>query len=418
MSIQRNLPENVSLKQLKVQAKNLLRAYRDAEENALAAFKSHHHAAPEFENCKLSDAQLVVARLYGFASWLQLKDFAEQANAIKELRTCIHNDDIAGASVLLDAHPELLHQRLSRNWGAPMAYAANLGRMELIKNFAQRGAKDFQHAFDRSCLQGQLEIAQWLLDRGAALKPGIVLGACETLNSSGLEFLLDLGAEIMDEHGDRLAPIALVLQTYSRNPTGKHGCLEALIRYGAELPDTPVVAFHRGRIDLLETHLARDSNLLQRRFSYEELYPEALGCHEKSTQYGLHGSPLAGCGLLHMAVDFDEEEIFQWLLNKGADPNLEADVDEAGFGRQTPLFSAVVSQSYQCGRQRNGSMAKELLRRGANPLHRATLKKAILFTDDAVVHEYRDVTAFEFGKQFSHQEWVNTTAMNAIAESC
>ncbi|MBT5704930.1 MAG: ankyrin repeat domain-containing protein [Verrucomicrobia bacterium] len=340
-----------------------------------------------------------------------------KADNVEKLRECIHCDDHAGASALLDAHPELLHQRLSRNWGAPMAYAANLGRMDLIRDFAQRGAKDFQHAFDRSCLQGQLEAARWMMEKGATLKNGITMGCCETLNSDGLEFLLDLGAAVADEHGDKLAPIALVLQTYSRNPIGKHQCLEALVRYGADLPDTVIVAFHRGRIDLLETHLLHDPELLQRRFSYEELYPTALGCHASTTQHGLHGAPLAGCGLLHMAVDFYEEEIFHWLLDRGADPNQEAIVDEDGFGKQTPLFSAVVSQSYQCGRQQDGSMAKELLRRGAKPLHRATLKKAILFSDDEILHEYRNVTPYEFGKRFSHQNWVNPLAMNAISES-
>ncbi len=338
------------------------------------------------------------------------------ADSIKKLQDCIHRDDRAGASALLDVHPELLHKRLSRNWGAPMAYAANLGRMDLIRDFAARGATDFQHAFDRSCLQGQLEVARWMMEMGATLKMGIIMGCCETLNSDGLEFLLDLGAAVADEHGDKLAPIALVLQTYSRNPVGKHQCLEALVRYGGDLLDTALVAFHRGRIDLLEGHLLRDPELLQRRFSYEELYPMALGCHAPSTQYGLHGAPLSGCGLLHMAVDFDEQEIFDWLLEKGADPNLEAIVDERGFGKQTPLFNTVVSQSYQCGRQRDGMMAKELLRRGANPSHRATLKKAILFSDDDTTHEYRDVTPFEFGNRFSHQNWVNPSAMKAISE--
>ena len=333
----------------------------------------------------------------------------------KALRECIHRDDEEGAIALLDEHPELLYQALSNNWGAPMAYAANLGCLELMKHFARRGARDFQHAFERSCLQGRLEAARWLMDQGAVLEKGVIIGPCETLNSRGLEFLLDLGAPVSGEHGDSLAPMALLLQTYSRDPDGKHKCLEALFRHGVEMPDTPVVAFHRGRIDLLEKHLADDPMLLQRRFSYEELYPEALGCYAKSTQHGLHGSPLDGCGLLHMAVDFDEKEIFHWLLEKGADSNLEALVDDDGFGKQTPLFNTVVSQSYLCGRQREASMAKKLLNRGADPLLRANLKKAILFTEDETLHEYRNVTAFEFGKQFSHQEWVNPAAMNAIA---
>ena len=35
-----------------------------------------------------------------------------------------------------------------------------------------------------------------------------------------MAFLLKLGAEVADEHGDPMAPVALVLQTYCRNPKG------------------------------------------------------------------------------------------------------------------------------------------------------------------------------------------------------
>ncbi len=34
------------------------------------------------------------------------------------------------------------------------------------------------------------------------------------------------------------------------------------VEHGLELPDTPVMALHRGRIDLIEAHLSRDPDLL------------------------------------------------------------------------------------------------------------------------------------------------------------
>jgi hypothetical protein len=179
----------------------------------------------------------------------------------------------------------------------------------------EMGAKDVQHAFDRACLQGKLDTARQLCAMGARVTPGSVMGPCETLNDAGLALLLDMGAELADEHGDRLAPVALILQTYSRYPEGKHRCLELAAGRGVELPDTPVMAVHRGRIDLLEALLKRDSQMLGRTFSHEEIYPPALGC-SADPSYALHGTPLAGTTLLHICVDFDDIEIARWLIER------------------------------------------------------------------------------------------------------
>ena len=109
----------------------------------------------------------------------------------------------------------------------------------------------------------------------------------------GLSYLLQMGAEICDESGDSRATVALLLETYSRNSAGKHECLELLVRYGIALPDTPPMAVHRGRIDLLEAHLAHDPALLTRTFSHQDIYPPALGCHDDES-LAFHGTPLAG----------------------------------------------------------------------------------------------------------------------------
>ena len=74
-----------------------------------------------------------------------------------------------------------------------------------------------------------------------------------------------------------LAPIALILETYSRNVRGKHECLELVARHGIALPDTPPMAVHRGRTDLLEPHLDRGPQLLTRTFAHEEIDPRSSG---------------------------------------------------------------------------------------------------------------------------------------------
>ena len=111
---------------------------------------------------------------------------------------------------------------------------------------------------------------------GARLVLGSVMGPCETQGGSGLALLLELGAEITNAHGDLLAPVGLLLETYCRNPEGKDQCLELLAEHGIDLPDTPPMAVHRGRIDLLEEHLRRDGGLHVPTFSHED-WPGASG---------------------------------------------------------------------------------------------------------------------------------------------
>jgi hypothetical protein len=63
----------------------------------------------------------------------------------------------------------------------------------------------------------------------------------------------------------------MVLETYARGPDGKQQCLELLAANGIAFPDTPTLALHRGRIDLLDAHLARDPRLLRRTFAQIEI---------------------------------------------------------------------------------------------------------------------------------------------------
>jgi hypothetical protein len=95
--------------------------------------------------------------------------------------------------------------------------------------------------------------------------------------ADGLALLVELGVPLTDERGDRLAPVGLVLQTYSRWPDGKHRCLELLAESGVELPDTPTMAVHRGRIDLLERWVSREPDVLERTFAHDEIWPVTLG---------------------------------------------------------------------------------------------------------------------------------------------
>lgn len=407
----RHLPVRPDLNRLSREADELLRAARRGDPAAVTELRVHHPERVEPDAARLADAQLALARSYGLPSWPRLVLACRMTDAI-------WRDDAEAVRELVLKHPELLHENargVKGNWGPPMSYAANLGRERIVAMVRELGATDLQGAFDRACLQGQLETARRLYAMGARPVPGSLMGPAETQNGAGMAYLLELGAEIGDEHGDRLAPVALVLETYCRDPDGKHRCLELLAEYGIELPNTPPMAVHRGRIDLLEVHLRRDPDLPARTFSHREIYPPELGCHADES-LALHGTPLAGATLLHLCVDYDEIEIARWLLERGADANAKAELDGEGFGGHTPLFGCVVSQPYRVGLRKDDAFARLLLHHGADPNARASLRKRLRFVADESRHEYRDVTPLAWGRRFHDQDWVSEPAMRLIVE--
>ena len=426
----RHLPVRPNLDQLKHQAKDLLRAVHRGDTQALDEFKLHHPDGEKIfagrvddarASLKLADAQLVLARSYSAPSWPRLVQACNLIDAI-------WRDDIDTVRQIVTRNPKLIHEHariMKDNWGPPLSYAANLGRDEIIKLLHKLGAMDLEHALGRAILQSKIETAAMLYQLlGSPLPPaGSLGGPAYTLSVQGTAFALRVGARVRDDDGNRLAPVDVVLETDSRNPQAKHAILEMYVAHGLELRDTPALALHRGRIDLLEQHLVRDPRLLERTFTHEEIYPPEMGCHDEvqATQ----GTPLKGTTLLHLCADYDEIEIARWLLEKGMDANARAAVDVDGFGGHTALFGTVVSQpnfwmNYQ-GRPQLAPFTQLLLDHGADPNLRASLRKQLHpgygpRYDVKQAYEYRDVTALSWGRQFHAKVFVSERAMKLIEE--
>ncbi len=420
-TVSRGLPAQPHLDVPKQQARELLRQCKSGSNAAFDRIRRQH---PKFRSLddddllsirlKLSDAQFVIAREYGFSSWTQLKQRINGNTAAQLIDKAIRSNDAATVTRLLADYPDLMHVPVvSGNWGPPMSHAANLGMLDMVRTIAALGAKDIQHAFDRALLHGDIEIAKWLHEHGAVFAPGIIMGACETLNSRGFAFLDDAGVPITNGEGDKLAPLALVLETYSRNPTGKHEILRRFRKRGYPWPDTPMMAFHCGDLQRLQAHLQQDPQLVHRRFTHSEIYPPELGCG-KEIGSGMCGTPIDGTTLLHLSIDFDEREIFDWLLEQGADVNAAAAIDEEGFGGHTPLFNVIVCDAYVNGRQRDGYMARRLLDLGADPHVRVSLRKYLDWREEPGWHIARNVTPLEWAADFPERGWVSKEAISMI----
>ena len=107
----KSLPARPNLDQLRTQAKDLLKQYRAGEPAAVDRvheFRSGMRA----EALRLHEAQLVIAREYGFASWPKLKEHVESTlreaagHALELFKQAYKDDDAPRFRQLLEQFPE------------------------------------------------------------------------------------------------------------------------------------------------------------------------------------------------------------------------------------------------------------------------------------------------------------------------
>jgi len=101
----RTLSDHPDLDQLRRQAKELLDEFHAGQADAVAEVATHYHGADP-TTFALHDAQLVLARAYGFESWPRLKAFVDGVT-IRRLDDAVRSDNVADARMMLRARPEL-----------------------------------------------------------------------------------------------------------------------------------------------------------------------------------------------------------------------------------------------------------------------------------------------------------------------
>ena len=269
----------------------------------------------------------------------------------------------------------------------------------MVKYLYELGARDIQDALGQSIYKCSRDITDFLISKGGNMEGNDRYGllgssSCELLNLDSLKFTLSYRTQPIPKHV-LFKYFMILVGTYVRNPKGKHECVEELINQGLELDDTPIMAFHRGQIDLLEKHFRNEPDLIHRRFSLREIFCKPFFDDDMD---GLHLTPLEGATLLHLAMEYDERDIMQWLVENGADVNAMSTIDKDGFGGHTPLFHTTVTFIPE-----DTSKAVFLLENGANPNHRCSLRKQLKYTDKRHmedIHEYKDVTPISFAGQW------------------
>jgi ankyrin repeat protein len=107
----RRMRQRPDLEQLKRQSKELLAAFRAADAAAINEVTAGYDDAQR-ATFALHDAQLVIARSYGFDSWPKLKAYVDGVT-IRRLVEAVSNGDIERVRAMLKARPELANMAVS-----------------------------------------------------------------------------------------------------------------------------------------------------------------------------------------------------------------------------------------------------------------------------------------------------------------
>ena len=135
----RTLRDKPDLAQLKRQAKELLQAFAAGGTDAAAEVNAHYQGANP-ASFALHDAQLVLARSYGFDSWPKLKAFVDGVT-VRGLCDAVRAGDIDGVRAMLVVRPELVHLDVAEDDEHRALHHAVLQRRpEMVRLLMQHGA--------------------------------------------------------------------------------------------------------------------------------------------------------------------------------------------------------------------------------------------------------------------------------------
>jgi len=133
------MSEHPDLAQLKRQAKELLQAFLAGETGAATEVNAHYDRA-NAATFALHDAQLVLARSYGFESWPKLKAYVDGVT-VRRLAEGVRANDIAVVRRMLEARPELANMAMSYGDEHRPIHFAVMNRLpEMVRLLMRHGA--------------------------------------------------------------------------------------------------------------------------------------------------------------------------------------------------------------------------------------------------------------------------------------
>jgi ankyrin repeat protein len=380
----RKLREHPDLAQLKRQAKELLDAFSAGDDTAAAEINAHYHDASSL-TFRLHDAQLVLARAYGFDTWPKLKAFVDGVT-VKRFEEAARNGDLALLRAMLQQRPELVNSaalrhavlrrddamvRVLMEYGAnarigvyphrdattPLAIAADRGYVAIVAIIQQAerrrresssgdgGILEPEELF-RAIAAGEHDRAVSLLESTPSLIQARLLphgwtplhAAAAASDVTLVDWLIERGADAnaKGRNWTEQTPLDSAAHLSDSSKSAKFGDVaNRLVRAGAVM--TPWAAVALG-----------DAGWLQARHAQGSLF-----------------NPIEGTGgMLRIAASCNRADILQLLLDFGLDPNErtrmeDVDADGIAFTWGMPL--------YHCAQFGKYELAEILLKHGADP---------------------------------------------------
>jgi ankyrin repeat protein len=383
----RRLPERPDLEQLKRQAKELRESYLAGGESAVAEVSRFYGAAAPAAFA-LHDAQLVLARSYGYGSWPKLKAYVDGVTATR-LMDAVRSNDTEQARRILRIRPELVNFEEPGTHGHSALHYAVMNRMPaMARTLMQLGANPNATVYPRYDATTPLTIA---IERGYD-EIAAILREEEKRREAGRPTTSELPAELHKalQSGDEEVAIAVLerhpgLMAYRHRETERTFLHVAaarlmprvaawLLDHGADVnaqsadQSTPI---EMAGILCNPNHraegVAQMASLLRERGA--SVTPRAaviLGDAEFLKRKHAEEDiviPRDDRGwLLVLAVDCNRPEILKLLLDFGLDPDARVRVS----GEEEPVYTWGMPL-YQCARYGKGEMAEMLLQYGADP---------------------------------------------------